>query len=318
MKLLVVALPLWVACTLLPHAGFVATDIDIPAPRSDAAGSSIGYSSDSDDFSVKRASAQYFGSYTDADHKIGVRYGENFYARQSWSRRGQHLGLVRHHIDAKTRNGWLVEAGLNQQGSHTLAVADASYRQALSGATAFELFANRDYVETVAGLEAGTHYTFIGASGDVVLSERVTLVGLVGEQIFSDDNRRSHVRGRLIVQPMLDLGLTLQVRARYFENSKSAGQTAGVYFNPRNYDELMLAMGWRQRIAGWQTKLTVGTGRQHIATGPAVPSKLLEAEAERKLQNYVVRLRGGFVRSASFAGPDYRYRHLTVEVILPF
>lgn len=309
-------LPLLLSCAALPNAGFSATDI--AATRSDAAGGSVGYSSDSDNFTVKRASAQYFGSYTNADNKTGVRFGENFYARQNWARQGQHLSLVTHHIDRTTRNGWSLEAGLNQQGSHTLAVADASYRKVLSGMTTLELFANRDYVETVAGLEAGTHFTFIGASSDVVVNERVTLVGLVGEQIFSDDNRRSHLRGRLIFQPMLDFGLTLQVRARYFENSKSATNTGGTYFNPRDYDELMLAVGWRQRIEGWQTKLTAGVGRQHIANDPAVPSALLEAETERKLQNYVVRLRGGFARSASFAGPDYRYRHLTAELIIPF
>lgn len=74
----------------------------------------------------------------------------------------------------------------------------------------------------------------------------MTLVGLAAQQYFSDGNRRDHGRLRLIYQPSLDLGLTLQARYRTYRSSHEDVDRA--YFNPKNYSEAMLAVGWRQRF----------------------------------------------------------------------
>ena len=85
-------------------------------------------------------------------------------------------------------------------------------------------------------------------------------MGLAGTQFFSDDNRRDHGRLRLIYQPSLDLGLTLQARYRMYRSSEE--DVGREYFNPEDYQESMLALGWRQRFAGWSAGLTAGLGRE--------------------------------------------------------
>ncbi len=283
-----------------------------------AAGSSLFYASDSESFSSRRTSADLMGRFSHLDGKTGLRYIDHQYSRGDWSRSGQQLRFVTHHIDRRTADGWLLETGVLRQGTHQLWTLDASYRKAISPATSIEAFASRDIVETRNALELGTHFNFGGVSVDQKLTPKLTAVGLVGWQAFSDDNQRRHLRARLIYQPSLDLGLTFQLRYRYFDSSKD--DVAGAYFNPSRYDENMLAVGWRQRAGDWRTGLTAGVGVQQVNRDDRSGTRLLEATAERQAAAYALRLRAGYSRAASAAAtdPDYWYRYVIGEVLFPF
>ncbi|NDC08975.1 MAG: hypothetical protein EBZ75_06425 [Oxalobacteraceae bacterium] len=284
-----------------------------------AAGAGLFQSHDSERFSSRRLNADAMTNYQHLDHRTGIRYTDHLFSQDDWQRRGQQLRLVARRTDRKTTDGWNAELGWLQQSNHDLLTLDSSYRQTFSGGSALELFANRDVVETRTALNQGLYFNFAGASVDVPLNPHVTLVGLAGYQGFSDDNQRRHVRGRVIWQPSLDLGLTLQLRYRWFDNSKL--DVGRAYFNPARYQEGMVAMGWRQRIGDWRNTLTAGLGSQQIASESATPTQLLELSSETQIERYALRLRAGYTRAAGPAATndtDYWYRYLLGELVLPF
>ena len=239
-----------------------------------AAGTEFFLSDDSEGFQTRKLSAEFLPQYEDANHYLGVRGSAYQYRTDDWKRDGQKVSFIGRDIESATANGWTLEAGLFEQGDHTLLTFDGSYRTALAEKTAVELFANRDWVETQPALDAGTNFTFVGAALDQGLGEHVTPVGLAGTQFFSDDNRRDHGRLRLIYQPSLDLGLTLQARYRMYRSSEE--DVGREYFNPEDYQESMLALGWRQRFAGWSAGLTAGFGREKINQDPSQSARLFD------------------------------------------
>lgn len=282
-----------------------------------AAGTEFFLSDDSEGFQTRKLSAEFLPEYEDADHYLGVRGSAYQYRTDDWKRDGQKISFIGRDIESATANGWTLEAGLFEQGDHTLLTFDGSYCTALAEKTAVELFANRDWVETQPALDAGTNFTFVGAALDQGLGEHVTLVGLAGTQFFSDDNRRDHGRLRLIYQPSLDLGLTLQARYRMYRSSEE--DVGREYFNPEDYQESMLALGWRQRFAGWSAGLTAGFGREKINQDPSQSTRLFELNVQSPVRgSQFLRMNAGYNRSASFYGPNYDYRYIRGEWIMRF
>lgn len=282
-----------------------------------AAGTEFFLSDDSEGFQTRKLSAEFLPQYEDADHYLGIRGSAYQYRADDWKRDGQKVSFIGRDIESATANGWTLEAGLFEQGDHTLLTFDGSYRTALAEKTAVELFANRDWVETQPALDAGTNFTFVGAALDQGLGEHVTLVGLAGTQFFSDDNRRDHGRLRLIYQPSLDLGLTLQARYRMYRSSEE--DVGKEYFNSEDYQESMLALGWRQRFAGWSAGLTAGLGREKINQDPSQSTRLFELNLQSPVRgSQFLRMNAGYNRSASFYGPNYDYRYIRGEWIVHF
>jgi hypothetical protein len=282
-----------------------------------AAGTEFFFSDDSEDFQTRKLSAEFLPVYEHADHYSGLRASAYQYKADDWRRDGQKLSFIGRDIDSATANGWSLEAGVFDQGDHTLLTFDGSYRTALAEKTALEVFANRDWVETRPALDAGTHFTFVGAALDQGLGEHVTVVGIAGTQFFSGDNRRDHGRVRLIYQPSLDLGLTLQARYRTYRSTEQ--DVGGKYFNPEDYQESMLALAWRQRFSGWSAGLTAGFGREKIDQDPSQSTRLFELNLQSPLHgSQFLRLNAGYNRSASFYGPDYDYRYVQGEWIVRF
>lgn len=282
-----------------------------------AAGTEFFLSDDSEGFQTRKLSAEFLPQYEDADHYLGIRGSAYQYRTDDWKRDGQKISFIGRDIESATANGWTLEAGLFEQGDHTLLTFDGSYRTALAEKTAVELFANRDWVETQPALDAGTNFTFVGAALDQGLGEHVTLVGLAGTQFFSDDNRRDHGRLRLIYQPSLDLGLTLQARYRMYRSSEE--DVGREYFNPGDYQESMLALGWRQRFAGWSAGLTAGFGREKINQDPSQSTRLFELNLQSPVRgSQFLRMNAGYNRSASFYGLNYDYRYIKGEWIMRF
>jgi hypothetical protein len=286
------------------------------ADKVQAAGAIFDYSGDNENFYTRRIGLEYLPSYAHADFLSGVRYTEHHYEQNTWSRDGKQLSILHRQIDPATANGWQMAAGIFSQGQHDLLTTDINYRTMLTEGTGLEMFVNRDWVETAAALDQGVNFTFGGIAMDQVINRHFTIVGLAGLQNFSDDNFRNHGRVKLIFQPDTDLGLTLQLRYRSFTSSSS--NVGGAYFNPGQYDETMLALGWRQRVSGWMANLTAGTGQQKVASDPATPTLLLDIglQSPSRNKNYAFRISAIMSRSASFNGPDYRYSYLHAEWIL--
>jgi len=274
------------------------------------------FSADSESFNIRRMGVVLLPNFTHADFLGGIKYTDHHYEQNSWSRDGRQISLLYRQIETATANGMQLEAGVFSQGQFDLLTADANYRTPVAEGTGLELFVNRDWVETAAALDKGVNFTFGGIALDQVLNRHFTLVGVAGLQNFSDDNFRNHGRVKLIYQPDPDLGLTLQLRYRAYTSSSS--NVGGAYFNPNQYEETMLALGWRQRVNGWMANMTAGAGQQKVASDPDTPTLLLELGLQSPVKNrsYSFRLRAIVNQSASFNGPDYRYNLLHGEWIL--
>jgi len=282
-----------------------------------SAGTEFFLSDDSEDFQTYKLSAEFLPQYESADDYLGMRASAYQYKADDWRRDGQKISFIAREIDSATADGWFVDTGIFTQDDHTLFTFDGSYRTPLAKKTALEVFANRDWVETQSALNAGTNFTFVGAALDQGLGEHVTVVGVAGSQFFSDDNRRDHGRMKLIYQPSLDLGLTFQARYRtYHSTEEDVGRR---YFNPKDYEESMLALGWRQPFAGWTTGLTAGFGRETINDDPSQGTRLFELNLQSPVHgSQFIRMNAGYSRSASFYGPDYNYRYIRGEWIISF
>lgn len=282
-----------------------------------AGGTEFLFSDDSEGFQITKLSAEYLPKYQDGNHYLGARIGKYHYKSNDWSENGQKISFIGRNIETNTGNGWNTEIGVVNQSSHTLLTFDGNYRMPVLKNTAVELFANRDWVETKIGLEEGTYYDLIGMAIDQSVGDHITLVGLASSQLFSDDNRRDHGRLRLIYQPFLNSGLTLQARYRTYHSSKD--DVNGAYFNPKNYDESMIAIGFRKRISNWSTNLVVGYGREKINSDSSQPTNLYEFSLESPVyKSQFLRLRAGYNRSASYYGPNYNYQYIMGEWILNF
>jgi hypothetical protein len=302
------------ALSLASASGMAAGDNDNFAP---GAGAALYLSKDNEGFFTQRTAVEYLPRFKHGESLTGVRYTGHYFKQGDWSRSGEQLTFLHRDIEPATANGWQLDSGLFHQGGHDLLTADGNCRAALAERTALEVFVNRDWVETANALDKGVHFTYAGGGVEQGFGPHVTVIGLAGYQSFSDANSRNHGRIRLIIQPDLDLGLTLQARYRVYTSSSE--DVGGAYFNPSRYDEAMLAIGWRQRLLGWTTRLTAGAGRQHVADDPSTPTRLLEIGAQSPpIHAYSIGLRGGFNQSASFNGPDYRYRYLQGELIVGF
>ena len=302
----------WLAAAALAPVSALATDMP-----SQAGGAGAFVANDSEGFATRRLALDFLPAFTSGDTLAGVRYVASRFAIDGWSRNSAQLSGVYRRIDPASTNGARVDAGLSRQGEHALLTIDAGYRAPLAATRSLELFLNRDWVETRRALDDGVSFTFAGAALEQTLGKHVTVIGVAGYQDFSDGNGRRHARARLIVQPWLNLGLTLQARYRLYHGVSDG--PARSYFNPGRYDETMLAIGWRKRFNGWMGKLTAGIGRQQVGVDAKTPTRLLEAGLESPARGrQSLRLRAGLNKSASFAGPDYSYRYTQAEWLIAF
>lgn len=282
-----------------------------------AFGTEFFLTNDSDNFQSRRVSVEFFPAFENADRYLGFRLGDYQYRQDNWRRNGKKISFLARSIETRTGDGGAMEAGLFQQGGHTLLTLDGSYRISPTKSTAVEFLVTRDWVETPKSLDRGIDFSFVGVAVDQGLGSHVTLVGLVAQQYFSDGNRRDHGRLRLIYQPSLDLGLTLQARYRTYRSTHEDVDRA--YFNPKNYSESMLAVSWRQRFRGWTAAVTAGLGNETINHDLSQPTRLLDFSLQSPVRgSQVFRFGAGYSRSTTFSGPSYQYRYIRGEWVILF
>jgi hypothetical protein len=282
-----------------------------------AFGTEFYVTNDSDHFQSRRVSVEFFPAFENADRFLGFRLGDYQYKQDNWRRNGQKVSFLARSIETRTGDGAAMEAGLFQQGGHTLLTLDGSYRLSPTKSTAVEFLLTRDWVETPKSLDRGIDFSFVGVAVDQGLGSHVTLVGLLAQQYFSDGNRRDHGRLRLIYQPSLDLGLTLQARYRTYRSTHEDVDRA--YYNPKSYAESMLAVSWRHRFQGWTAAVTAGLGNETINHDLSQPTKLLDFSLQSPVRgSQVFRLGAGYSRSTTFSGPSYQYRYIRGEWVILF
>lgn len=273
-------------------------------------------SHDSESFNIFKIGTGILPIYQNGQNYWGVNATRNFYTAPSWSTAGTQANVLKRDINPQTGLGHSLALGVSDTQGRNVLTADLNHSASITSTTNYEIFFNRDRVETRNSLVNGVSFNFYGGSLESRISPSWTLIGFLGEQQFSDDNSRTHFRAKLIYDLLPEQGVNLQLRHRQYHNS--ADLTTN-YFNPKNYQEDMFAIGLRRRVASWQLSGLMGLGRQKIFEDPQTTTKLVEFEAMSPIAHRVfLRAKLGYSESAGFNGPNYRYQYLQGDLILPF
>lgn len=272
---------------------------------------------DSDDFDILRTGAGAAFIYTDIQHYTGVLAAQHHYSTDHWSEDATQVSLVKRSINPRNGLGHSLNLGLNTLGSHQLLIADMNYSAPVAENTNAEIFLNRDWVETEHSLEGAVHYDYGGGSLEHRINDAWTVIALTGQQRFSDDNTRTHLRAKIIYDLFPEQGIHLQARHRQYRNSADRGNF--YYFNPDEYQEDMLAFGFRKKISGWMLVGLAGWGREQVEEDDRTATHLYELEINSPVTNNVIfKTRMTYGQSATLSGPDYNYKSLQASLIFPF
>jgi hypothetical protein len=276
------------------------------------------FSSDSEGFSTYKYKAGYLPLYEHGEKYTGITYQHNYFTQGSWSSTGEQYTLVTKAINPRTALGYNLNIGYNTQNGHQLVTTDSNYGFRLTDSTKAEVIVNRDRVETQNSLNNGIYYTLGGVSVEQQVLERLTAILMGANMYFSDTNTRPIARAKLIYDLVPDYGLTAQLRYRQYRDTNT--NVANNYFNPSTYNETMIAFGARKRIAGWMISGTAGVGRQTVNQDPSTTTQLYELAATSPVasNDYYFKTRAGYGKSAGFLGPNYFYRYVMEELIIPF
>ena len=276
------------------------------------------FGSDSENFSTYKYKAGFFPLYEHGEKYTGITYQHNYFTQGSWSSTGEQYTLLTKAINPRTALGYNLNIGYNTENGHQLVTTDSNYGFRVTDTTKAELLINRDRVETQNSLSNGIYYTMGGASIEQQITERITAVVMGANMYFSDTNTRPIARAKLIYDLLPEYGLTAQLRYRqYWDTNTSVPNN---YFNPNQYIENMIAFGARKRIEGWMLSGTAGVGRQSVNQAPSTTTQLYELAATSPVNSndYYFKTRAGYGKSAGFLGPNYFYRYLMEELLIPF
>jgi hypothetical protein len=123
-----------------------------------------------------------------------------------------------------------------------------------------EFFLEREIVETPRGVDQGIYYTFGGVSADVLASDENTINLVAGLQKFTGRNDRLHLRGTFVHVLKPKLGISIQLRARYF-HSTVPGEFD--YYSPKDFVQLIPVLQMRRfDRSGWMYLVAGGLGVQ--------------------------------------------------------
>jgi hypothetical protein len=217
-----------------------------------AVGADAFTSSDAEGTDVLRAGMYFDFSHADDEHYRGLRVEHADYSLAG----GRHARSDRlYYRFADTGTRWKWNGALGTDGDTWLGSAsihnDAPRRQ--------EYFVERSIVETPQGLDRGIYSTFAGAAYDLPLGDRNVVTALAGVQDFTGSNQRLHLRGRYIRVLSESMGLSAQLRTRWFRSSEPHEFD---YYSPRWFAEAIPTLQVRRFRGGWMYQAAAGWGRQ--------------------------------------------------------
>jgi hypothetical protein len=211
------------------------------------------------------------------DAYLGVAVEKAWFSPQGQhTRKDERLYLD---VAQKLSDNWLAKARLGTDGHSWLGSANIRSKD-----WSKEFFLEREIVETQRGLDEGVYYTFVGASFDLPVSERDVVTAMAGVQEFTGRNERLHLRGSYVRVIAPNLGLSAQLRARYF-HSTAPGEFD--YYSPRNFVQILPVLQMRRfTSSGWMVLGAAGYGAQRATGGHWQSARLadLRVESPRGMQ----------------------------------
>lgn len=259
---------------------------------------SIFYATDSDDFDVTSVNIGYNPTYTNDTNKTEIVYKNTNYSEPNWSFNENRL-FYRKEERQPNYDGYHYEIGVSDR-SHTF--IDAAYR-ATPGPWSWEVFVNRDLVESRRAIEDDVEFNLLGVSLEYPIHPKLTAVGVLTGQWFDDGNQRIGERIRFIYQPDLDVGFTAQLRLRHYDSSDDPV----VYYNPKKYDEYLLALTYKTLWNDWRFNAMLATGTSRT-DGVDQPVTLVELGVRSPNQKgWQHGLSVNYQKNAANENGSYRY-----------
>jgi hypothetical protein len=218
-----------------------------------AVGSDLFYQSDADGTEVLRVGLDLDPHYRDKDNYTGLRLEKAWFNPLDQGWQGEERVYLR---ASRELEDWTLKARVGTDGDTLLGSVTAFDNDRFRK----EFFVERDILETPQGLARGIYYTFAGAAIDLPVDDRnqFTLVG--GLQEFTGENVRPHLRANYIHVLKPELGLSAQLRTRFFRNSHPREAD---YFSPRWYAQVLPVLQMRRTTdEGWRFLLAGGLGVQ--------------------------------------------------------
>ena len=272
-------------------------------------------SADSDNMRITKVGGGLLYRYKNAQHYSGLLWEHQRFSQTGQAAlNGQSLSWVTQHLNPATALGYQLKAGYSSTPKHSLFTFDGSMAYAASDQTRLEWFASRDRVDSMTALQAGTHYTLVGGALDYALHPRLTAVASLAHTQFSDRTDRNQTRLRLIWDALPQHGITLQL---LHKNQWGDANSQG-YFNPNRLQERMAAIGWRHRIHGWLVAARFSAGQQQVNHNRWEPARLSELQLTSPPSlNGQLKLRFGEQKNWDLSGPNYRYRSIDLQWVMP-
>lgn len=293
---------------LLPAAA-AAQAADPTERNGPAAGADFFYASDADDTELMRIGLNLDARYSGPEDYLGIRVEKARFNPSGLGWRSDERVYLR---AADALGGWKYNAQVGTDGDTWLGSAsvhdEAKFRK--------EFFVEREILETPQGLSRGIYYTFAGAAIDLPADDRnsVTVVG--GLQAFTGDNVRKHLRVNYVHVLKPEIGLSVQLRTRYFRNSHPREFD---YYSPRYYAQVLPLLLRRFTNEGWMYLVAGGVGAQRDNASGWRRSSYLNARVTSPPKAGWA-LTGGFLYSETptVSGQSYSYRQINVGLTRAF
>ena len=217
------------------------------------------------------------------DSYLGVAVEKAWFTPQGLATRKDERLYV--DVAQKLGDNWLGKARLGTDGHSWLGSASVRAKD-----WSKEFFLEREIVETPRGLDERVYYTFLGASFDLPASDRDVFTAMAGIQAFTGRNERLHLRGSYVRVIAPKLGLSAQLRARYF-HSTAPGEFD--YYSPKNFVQVLPVLQMRRfTSSGWMVLGAAGYGAQRATGGNWQSARLAEVRVESPRAEHNLRVFG--------------------------
>lgn len=262
-------------------------------------------STDADHTDVLKTGVNVDWVHTGTDRYQGIRLEEAWFTPLGGSTTSFDRIYARY-ADKTDKLAWNAQIGTDGDtvlGSASLAVT-SGWRK--------EFFLERDILETPRGVTEGIYFTFGGAALDIPMSERDSATVVAGAQEFTGKNMRLHLRGNYVHLLSEDLGLTAQLRGRYFHSSEPGEFD---YFSPRWYAQVMPVLQIRRSDGGWRYVAAAGYGAQRDSGSDWRSSRYLNFQLTSPAKD-PVQLTASVLYSNTPVGSGYVYDYVQGSLAL--
>jgi len=198
------------------------------------------FSSDSDRFQEERTNLGYLFS-----NGWGLGASFSYFDAPDWSGAyGRGLYGQYHLIDSKQTLD--ARLGVSDTDGHTTAIGSLDYMRHVTKDTSLGVSAERDVVDSIAGLEQGLTYNSLMLVLDHQFTPRFSVGAVAGAMWFSDSNTRPMLRTRWSYDLLPNYGLSAYIKTRtYYDSNPDQGN----YYSPQWLNEYSGGLSWRTAFA---------------------------------------------------------------------